>query len=446
MQSSRFRHLTHLLPLLCLLFSHVHARQPGFGPKDVMGRIHDGRQSMSSGDPCSVDDGEFLVDTSVQYIAAPGYQEDPAVAFDGTNFLVVWVDWVSDSSSGVYATRVSPQGTVLDPSGIAVSTAGSEQKYPAVAFDGTNFLAVWVDNRDSGDDVFAARVTPQGTLLDPSGIAVSTAPYDQAYPAVTFDGTDFLVAWSDDWRSNPNTDIYAARVTPQGAVLDPTGIAVSTATGEQSVPVITFDGVNSLVCWADTRSDPSGDIYAARVTPAGVVLDPSGIVVSAAANGQGSPYVAFDGTNSLVAWYDDRSSNYSDVYAARVTPAGAVLDPSGIAVSTAADYQYAEGVAFDGTNFCVVWNDNRGGSYSDIYMARVTPAGTVLDPSGIPVSTAPGDQYNSAVAFGDTNLLVTWEDYRNNPDEPDVYAARVTPAGHSDHVDPGLAGVPSRGL
>jgi phosphoribosylformylglycinamidine (FGAM) synthase PurS component len=385
---------------------------------------------VHAGNPMQgVDAGEFLVDTTIQYVAAPGYQQDPAVAFDGVNFLVVWTDWRSDSSSGIYATRVSPQGVVLDPSGIAVSTAGSDQQYPAVAFDGTNFLAVWVDNRDSGYDVFAARVTPQGTVLDPTGIAVSTASGTQSSPAVAFDGVNSLVTWSDR-RSDPSGDIYAARVTPQGTVLDPTGIAVSTGSGAQSSPTVAFDGVNSLVTWSDPRSDPAGDIYAARVTPQGTVLDPSGIVVSAAANTQESPQVAFDGTSFLVAWFDTRSTNYADVYAARVTPQGTVLDPSGIAVSTAEGYQDAEGVAFDGTNFWVTWSDYRSGSaYGDIYAARVTPQGTVLDTSGIPVATAGGDQYNSAVALGGANLLVTWEDYRSNPYEPDVYVARVTPAG-----------------
>ncbi|HTW90936.1 MAG TPA: hypothetical protein VMH22_04440 [bacterium] len=415
-----------LTSAFCLLASLVQARQPGFDPKDVVRRARPRHTGAATLIP---DAGEFLIDTTIQYVAAPGYQQDPAVAFDGVNFLVVWTDWVSDSSSGIYATRVTPAGALLDPSAIVLSTAGSEQQSPAVAFDGTNFLAVWVDNRDSGYDVFAARVTPQGTVLDPSSIPVSTAQYDQEYPAVAFDGTDFLVVWSNDWRSDSSSDIYAARVTPQGTVLDPTGFAVSTAAGAQSSPTVAFDGVNSLVTWSDPRSDPYGDIYAARVTPQGTVLDPSGIVISAAANSQESPFVAFDGTEYLVAWYDTRSTNYADVYAARVTPAGTVLDPSGIAVSTAAGYQNAECVAFDGTNFWVTWSDYRSGTaYGDIYAARVTPQGTVLDPSGIAVSAAANDQSYPAVAFDGANYLVTWMDNRGGSSY-DIYAARVTPQG-----------------
>ncbi|MEO0071690.1 MAG: hypothetical protein ABIK39_06385, partial [candidate division WOR-3 bacterium] len=44
------------------------------------------------------DDGEFLIDTSITYIPAPGNQEYPWVSFDGTNYLVVW----QDKRSGEY--------------------------------------------------------------------------------------------------------------------------------------------------------------------------------------------------------------------------------------------------------------------------------------------------------------------------------------------------------
>jgi hypothetical protein len=137
--------------------------------------------------------------------------------------------------------------------------------------------------------------------------------------------------------------------------------------------------------------------------------------------------VAFDGANFLVAWGDDRGG-YSDIYGARVTPQGTVLDPSGFVISQAAGYRYLPALGFDGASFLVVWQDQRGGSY-DIYGARVTPQGTVLDSSGIAVSTAANDQWSPAVAFDGAKFLVIWEDYRNNRDTSDIYGARVSPAG-----------------
>jgi phosphoribosylformylglycinamidine (FGAM) synthase PurS component len=352
----------------------------------------------------------------------------PAVAFDGTNFLVVWeddrgFDWFYD----IYGARVTPEGTVLDPAGIAISEAVDDQNCPAVAFDGANFLVVWEDWR-SGNylDIYGARVSPAGVVLDPAGLAVCGAGDDQYSAAVGFDGENFLVAW-EDWRSGNWEDIYGARVTPEGAVLDTQGIVISQAEDDQYYPAVGADGTGFLVVWEDYRNGgPDGsDIYGARVTPEGAVLDTQGIAIAQAAEDQCCPALDFVGGSYLVAWEDFRGITW-DIYGARVTPAGTVLDPSGIAISQAAYHQYSVDVGCDSANFFVVWEDDRGGS-SDIYGARVAPAGTVLDPSGIAVSQDSDDQYTPAVGFGDGNFLVVWDDYRNVND--DIYGARVTPAG-----------------
>jgi phosphoribosylformylglycinamidine (FGAM) synthase PurS component len=137
----------------------------------------------------------------------------------------------------------------------------------------------WTDARSGFDyDIYGARVTPQGTVLDPSGIAISTAAgYQWFFLAVAFDDADLLVVWTDR-RSMDHYDIYGARVTPQGTVLDPEGIAISIAVGDQAYPAVAFDGTNSLVVWEDWRSGDTSDIHGARVSPAGVVFD-SGPVV-----------------------------------------------------------------------------------------------------------------------------------------------------------------------
>jgi hypothetical protein len=145
----------------------------------------------------------------------------------------------------------------------------------------------------------------------------------------------------------------------------------------------------------------SWDIYAARVTPQGTVLDPNGIQVATAAFNQ-CPALAFDGANFLVTWEDYRGGPYSDIYAARVTPQGTVLDPNGITVSTAASWQRSPALAFDGANFLVTWTDYRG-SYSDIYAARVTPAGVVFDTG--PAVRQEGNQLCPALARGTGNQM-----------------------------------------
>ena len=454
------------------------AARPAFDPNDVVRQVRAAR-SMPSAGGCErpSDSTEFLIDTSIARLPAQSSQSLPAVAFGGANFLVVWQDerggvisgarvtpqgtvldpvgvliteapgdrgapaagfdgtnflvvWEEDRSGtdwDIYGARVTPQGGVLDPSGIPISTAADDQLMPALAFDGANYCVAWEDDRDDTlYNIYGARVTPQGTVLDTSGIPISTAADDQLTPAVAFDGADFFVAW-EDYRSGVS-DIYGARVTSQGTVFDTLGIPVSTATDVQLMPALAFDGENLLVTWGDYRSHSSFDIYGARVTPQGAVLDSAGFVIAQAANDQNFPAAGFDGENFLVAWGDFRSGTGYDVYGARVTSQGEVLDPAGFVISTAARDQYYPAIGFDGASFLLAWEDDRGGNGYDIYGGRVTPGGTVLDPAGFLISQAANDQNSPAVCFDGESFLVAWGDNRSG-NGWDVYGARVTPEG-----------------
>jgi len=369
---------------------------------------------------------EFLIDTNVVYVPVADDQKSSSVAFDGTNYLVVWADKRSGSWD-IYGARVAPNGMVLDPSGILISTAANHQRYPSVAFDGINYLVVWEDERNGSYcfDIYGARVTTSGTVLDPEGIPISVAPNWQESPSITFDGTNYLVVWEDN-RSSP-WDIYGARVAPNGMVLDTSGILISTAANHQRYPSVAFDGINYLVVWEDNRIS-NRHIYGARVAPSGTVLDPEGIPISTTAHSQASPSIAFDGINYLVVWSEYRSDSHY-IYCARVTTSGTVLDPEGILISTTAHSLSYPFIAFDGTNYFVVWNDIRGGSSSnDLYGARVAPNGAVLDPEGIPISTAIYQQSSPSVIFGEANYLVVWEDSRSGSSY-DIYGARVDQNG-----------------
>jgi hypothetical protein len=232
-------------------------------------------------------------------------------------------------------------------------------------------------------------------VLDPGGIAVCTAANGQWEPAVAFDGTNYLVVWHD-YRSGSYPDVYGTRVTGAGVVLDPAGIAISAEADNQWYPAVVFDGSDFLVTWEDRRSGSTYDIYGARVSGAGVVLDPAGIPVSTAAYDQRAPAAAFDGTNVIVAWIDARSASYTDIYGARVAESGVVLDTSGFAICTAANDQWYPAAAFDGADFLVVWTDGRGGTYAEIDGARVTPGGVVADT--FPVARHEGNRWSGALA------------------------------------------------
>ena len=201
--------------------------------------------------------------------------------------------------------------------------------------------------------------------------------------------------------SAPSTDIYGARVTLAGKILDPAGIPISTAAGYQSLPEIAFDGTNYLVVW----QGGCAATCAARVSSGGTVLDPGGIAI---ANGS-SPALAFDGTNYLVTW-----AGASRVYVARVSQAGVVLDPGGIPLPGGGMYLYElnPSVAFNGTNYLVAWQEATDIIGQDhILGARVSPSGAVLEAMTITLLGGPAET-SPVVASAGTNYLVVWRDHR----------------------------------
>jgi hypothetical protein len=353
-------------------------------------------------------------------------QACPSVAFDGTNYLAVWEEWRKFPESDIYGCRVSKSLVPLDPLGIAISIAPGDQLSPSIAFDGTNCLVVWEDGRGGDLEIYGARVEMTGTVLDTAGIGITTG-YDEggAEPAVAFDGTNYLVAWTK--MGVGLDDIYGARVSKSGAVLDSPAIAICTASWFQGRSFVISGGTDYLVAWEDRRGEDV-DIYGARVNHLGGLLDSSGILISTAPHYEIQPSAVFGGTNYLVVWEDNRGGVGSDIYGARATQSGYVLDPMGIAICTADSVQAEPSAAFDGANYLVVWEDRRSGVDSDIYGARVNGSGMLLDPSGIVISNASGDQMRPSVAFGGHTYLVVWEDIRSGV-YLEVYAARVDTSG-----------------
>ncbi len=376
-------------------------------------------------------DGEFLIDTNIVYVPDMLQQYSPSVAFDGINYLVVWQDMRNGSDNAdIYGARVDQAGNVLDPTGIAISTAQGNQTGPSIIFDGTNYLVVWEDERNGSDNrnIYGTRVEQAGNVLDPIGIAISIAQGNQTGPSVSFDGTNYLVVWEDERNDPYSCDIYGGRVDQVGNVLDLSGIAISTAQGNQTGPSVAHDGTSYLVVWQDGRNDTVHfDIYGTRVDTSGSVLAPTGIAIATTADNHGPPSVTFGGAYYLVVWM---STGFPFGFrGARVDTSGIVLDTTGIDIGVGGT-DISVTVAFDGINYLVVWvYGDWPPPVGDIRGARVNQDGVVLD-SAIAISTLEGDQRSPSVAFGGTNYLVVWRESRPVFNDPDICGTRVNQAGH----------------
>jgi len=174
----------------------------------------------------------------------------------------------------------------------------------------------------------------------------------QATPAAAFGKDAYLVVWREGWHGRGgDSRIYAARVDADGKVLDPKGIEIAPSKkGVQSMPRVAFGGGSFLVVWQDFRNGEDYDILAARVSPAGRVIDPRPIAVAAAPRSQVLPDVASDGKSFMVVWQGlkNKETGYRG-YAAPVGADGKV----GAAEETGGTPQPK--IAWDGSTYLVVF-------------------------------------------------------------------------------------------
>lgn len=145
----------------------------------------------------------------------------PSVAYDGAStFLVVWQQgyrYFEQQQGDILAARIDRNGTVLDRQPIVVSRAAESQEAPQVAFSGGVFLVVWQDIRSGWQwDVYGARVTTRGQVMDPDGFAIAARPDSEALPQVAPAPDGFLVVWQS--RNTGYYQVAGAHVSLQGAV------------------------------------------------------------------------------------------------------------------------------------------------------------------------------------------------------------------------------------
>lgn len=167
-------------------------------------------------------------------------QSIPCVAFNGSDHIVVYVD--EHPTKGIVASRVSPQGTVMD-TGYTVDADGN---YPDAASGGGNALIVW-SREYSG--VWARFVDGQAVPLD-TAFRIASILASSADPAVVWGGGAFLAVWPDFNGPGGDLDIYGQAVSASGQLIGERTV-VASGPEAQMDPAVSFDGTVFNVVWQE---------------------------------------------------------------------------------------------------------------------------------------------------------------------------------------------------
>ena len=325
----------------------------------------------------------------------------PTIASRGPGFLVVWADQRIDSKGDIFGARMSAGGGILDFSGLKINTAALDQTQPVVARVDPNWVVAW----KNGTDIAAATVDDNGAVTQ-LGAVVATAASEKL-PAIGSNGTGAVVAWQSD------NDIRAAFFNGAafGAAFD-----IATTTAVEVDPAVAANPSGGfLVVWNDDVG-AKGQL----LTAAGAL---SGGVISIAASGS-QVAATFDGTDYIVTY-----TFGSDVNAVRVSTAGTVLDAVPVVVGTGNGLQSESAVSCDSSSCLVMWSDSRALNTTnfDLFGQRVSFSLALIG-GEFPVQTAVGPQVAPSIAVGSAGWITTYEDGRTGGATV-ATAARINSAG-----------------
>ncbi|WP_224369685.1 hypothetical protein [Hyalangium versicolor] len=296
-------------------------------------------------------------------------QQHPAVAQGLGVYLVVWEvnSSAAGSSPDIVGLRVrASDGVVLDSSPLPIATGSYSQTEPAVAFDGTYFTVLWTEDRGV-PAIYGTRVrASDGTRVDSTAFPVShpldTGPQQrgQTHPTLACDGKNCLVSWYDTWTYSDGSGLHFVEVAflrSSDATLVDSGLRVL-STSASAPPRVTFGSGYYLVSWVE------GTTLKVNPFDARTTGYPSPVTVTTTADAQ-TPAVAGQGGEFLVTWLEG-----GNILARRVkADTGAVLGSANTLVGTSA--MAPPEVTADGVDYRVLWNSMRDG-YPHALSTRVS--------------------------------------------------------------------------
>jgi hypothetical protein len=321
--------------------------------------------------------------------------------------------------------------------------AAEAQSWPDVASNGSEFMAVWRDDRGGRVDgeLYAARIRNDGTSIDETGIQLTRSPARP--PQVAADGKDFVVAYTtqarsyfvriEDGRLTERVLLPARRVhTVIDLETDGRTFGVLVGNGWTADAIFTdrFGRVEATVDLPaeTTRLVAAGGAYwavgADGTTPSSflVRVTPRGAGPKIAAGSPSSHVAMVAGPDRfLVAWLLVRDESITIDYA--------VVDFDGNAIATARRSDHHDSainfltgphLGWDGTQFLLWWGEVDARFARRTKAIRIAPDGS--SPDQVPLPYPSAITALATAHHGGTTLMVTSENRGRYSNESDLTA------------------------
>jgi hypothetical protein len=302
--------------------------------------------------------------------------------------VVTWTTPMSGVSSDIYAQRVNALGArQWGANALALCTEKSDQFRPMLVRKASgSFVVAWEDLRQLfRSDLYAQAITAAGvTQWAANGMIVANSADNAINPMLVATGAnDCLLLWDAD--SLGVGDIRGQRLSSTGAALWAGAGVRMFSPGTNGLAAVTTDPLGGayLVSSRTNVSTLKSQLWAQRVLDTGALVYPaSGLRVSSIPSGQTQVAIAPDNAGGcMLTWYDDLRgvAPNGDIFAQRLSAAGVTLwSPSGVPVCSAPNTGPGLTLAADGVGGAVIaWSDTRNSPSPDLYVQGVDANGAL---------------------------------------------------------------------
>ncbi|MGB7054181.1 MAG: hypothetical protein WBE28_02530 [bacterium] len=246
--------------------------------------------------------------------------------------------------------RVTPQCDTINS--LTIHADPFIQSDPAVAFCGESYVVVWSDGRFAQNYFWlaAASVDTAGVIIDTSLCIGAQAMVSEHCPDIDFDGDRCLVVW---YNYDEPFGVYGRFIDELGVPEDTVVTVATTSAGYNVDPSISFMADRNLVVWADKRPGYSDlDICGQFLSTTGGSIGEKLTIATGPAN-QMYPKVCNNGTQFLVIWREAAIGIFGQWLD---TTGGSVGGIFRISDSTSF-YRFRAGIDASAANFLVAWSE-----------------------------------------------------------------------------------------
>jgi hypothetical protein len=307
------------------------------------------------------------------------WQNPVAIASSGTESMIVWNERNADADqAALLAARIDPQGALLDTTPKVIATAVIADAAPAITWDGSSYVVAWTEAKQSNfgpmDSVITQRVGKNGSLIG------STTPYDGAFgPALGSNGSSALLTFTYPDGRGSNFVLLKSGVTPAITPMNIYGYAMSIGASGSDYLVTWTEGAEtcSFICYPDKR-----DVNGMRINGNGAILDSTPIAIANGPKDQAFPHVASNGTDYVIVY--GTWDNIWSLASKRVTKSGQLVDslPNQDGIVLATDIAPSSAIARDDSSFVVAYDFGSGTDTTAIRLMRLNDSGGLIEQSG----------------------------------------------------------------